>query len=162
MEQVTVTFSRVFDLHRISSTRHTQKHTLFSFAADGLSKFSVRVPGWPTIEVGTTVTVLLWEPGNWQTLIGWVDHASGSVSAPNTPHPYISAFTSTCVGLVWCFALLVSERRAVQIVLGIMVAICFTLSFVQVRRASQRALEQKSLIEIQSELTRMPNPKRDE
>ncbi|RYY86597.1 MAG: hypothetical protein EOO15_14130 [Chitinophagaceae bacterium] len=152
MEQVTIVFRRVFDLHRIESSRYITRHTLFSFEAEGLTKYSVRVPGWPEIKVGTTVTALLRKPENWQTVIGWVNHESGEVSEERIAYPYLPTFTAACMGIIWGFAMLSSERRALQVVLGFMVTICVASAVSSVALARRRASDSTALAMLKAQL----------
>lgn len=152
MEQVTIAFRRIFDLHRIESSRYIKRHTLFSFEAEGLTKYSVRVPGWPKIEAGTTVTALLRKPGNWQTVIGWVNHESGEVSEERIAYPYLPTLTAACLGIIWGFAMFSSERRALQVVLGVMVAICVASSVSSVALARRRASDSTALAMLKAQL----------
>jgi hypothetical protein len=80
MELITFTFDRVFDLHRYSEGRNQKKHTLFSFSSDIGTQYGVSVPGWPKIEPGDTVTAILSESSNWQTLRGWANHRTKEVA----------------------------------------------------------------------------------
>src|SRR5689334_11825350 len=78
MELVTVTFDRVFDIVRMSSKGRVW--TEFGFEAGPLRKYAVPVDGEPRIEAGMTVSVVLRKAGDWQTLMGWVDHQSGEIA----------------------------------------------------------------------------------
>jgi hypothetical protein len=80
MEQITITFDDVFDIHRSS---HIWASTTFGFEANNKRQFQVSVPGWPDIRPGMTVTCLLSEAGNWHTLRGWKDHTTGDISCPS-------------------------------------------------------------------------------
>jgi len=53
--------------------------TIFGFVAAGRTEYSVTLPGRPRIDAGMTITAWLVEAGNWQTLVGWRDHASGEI-----------------------------------------------------------------------------------
>lgn len=78
MELVTVTFDRVFDIVRMAS--RGRQWTEFGFEAGPLRKYAVPIEGEPKIEAGMTVSVVLRKPGDWQTLVGWVDHRTGEIS----------------------------------------------------------------------------------
>ena len=106
MDQITLTFDRVFDLHRYEQTRYIDRCTLFSFESDGRNRYSVCVPGHPPIATGTTVTALLRESGNWQSLVGWVDHSSGVVWAD----PSASSFGKATLGFVFSIVMLAIAR----------------------------------------------------
>lgn len=106
MEQITLTFDRVFDLHRYMQTRYTDRCTLFSFESEGRNRYSVCVPGHPPIAVGVTITALLRESGNWQSLVGWVDHSSGVVWAD----PFASSFGKAALGLTFAMVMVAIAR----------------------------------------------------
>lgn len=90
MNLVTVTFDRVFDLHRRVGGRFPT-HTQFSFESGGQVHYSVSVPGLPTIETGMTVTAILAEAGNWQSLKGWRNWSNGELALPATGQSLMSA-----------------------------------------------------------------------
>jgi hypothetical protein len=77
MPLVTVCFNQVFDL--VSGMARRKEVTFFSFKSDTTQQYAVPAPGKPKIEAGMTVTAYLQEEGNWQTLVGWRDHASNDV-----------------------------------------------------------------------------------
>jgi hypothetical protein len=102
MHVVTVTFEKIFDLHRWDRSKYVPRHTAFGFVANGESRYSVSVVGWPTIEVGTTVTAFLGEEGNWQSLVGWVNHQTREVVIPNYQRSIYSACVSSLIALfIW-------------------------------------------------------------
>lgn len=103
METVVTTFDDVLHVVREPETRFHPKHTVFSFMAGGQYQPYVKVPGWPSIEPGTKVTALLKQPGNWKSVVGWVNHASGEISAPNFKRPAFGAL----FGAIWAGAWLV-------------------------------------------------------
>lgn len=96
----TVRFDRVFDLHRRVGGRYPP-HTEFSFESNGRVHYSVRVPGHPTIEVGMTVTAVLTEPGNWQSLKGWRNLSNGEFALPATRQSITSACCSLFIALLF-------------------------------------------------------------
>lgn len=59
--------------------------TFFNFASRGEHQYNVQILGWPRIRKGMKVTALLEEPGNWQTLKGWIDHESGQIVGVTPP-----------------------------------------------------------------------------
>jgi hypothetical protein len=85
MELVTVTFDRVFDVVSVGRPPRTE----FGFQAGSLVKYAVPAPGAPAVAAGMTVTAVLRRPGDWQSLLGWVDHASLEISAASVAHPLI-------------------------------------------------------------------------
>ena len=79
MNEVTITFDRVFDIAR-TSRRNRVVRTEFGFQSGDLKLDRIAVPGAPRIEDGMTVTALLERPGEWRTLLGWVNHATGEIA----------------------------------------------------------------------------------
>lgn len=59
--------------------------TFFNFVSRGEHQYSVQILGWPRIRKGMKVTALLEEPGNWQTLKGWIDQESGQIVGVTQP-----------------------------------------------------------------------------
>jgi hypothetical protein len=103
MEQVTVTFDRVFDVVR-NVQRNRVLCTEFGFQFGGLRKCGVAVPGSPEIEEGITVTAILRKPENWQTLMGWVNHKTGEVVC-KSPASEIGYVALVIVGWLWAYSL---------------------------------------------------------
>jgi hypothetical protein len=93
MHLVTLTPTRLFDVHRVPSSRFGSQHTLFGFESAGLKKPYVRVSGWPRLEVGDTLVVLLSQEGNWQSLLGWKNKTTGEEVGPSV------------AGAIWWFVL---------------------------------------------------------
>ncbi len=81
--QVIVTFDRVFDVKR-TRVRNHGPCTIFGFQSGQVRAHGVLVPDWPRIEPGMTVTAVLQRRGDWQTLMGWVDHQTGEVVGQKT------------------------------------------------------------------------------
>jgi len=96
----TVCFDRIFDLHRRVGGRYPP-YTEFSFESDGRVHYSVRVPGHPTIQVGMTVTAVLAEPGNWQSLKGWRNWSNGEFALPATGYSISSACCSLLIAFLF-------------------------------------------------------------
>lgn len=83
MKQVTLTIHRVFDLQRYPAGRTQRQHTRFSFSSDSGTHHDVSIYGWPEIEPGMTVTAILDDPLNWQTLVAWVNHGTLEIAVPD-------------------------------------------------------------------------------
>lgn len=75
-----MTFDRVFDIVRDGRDADREPSTLFSFQSGNRCEYGVAVPGEPEIFDGMTVTAILGTAGNWQTLMGWVNHATGELT----------------------------------------------------------------------------------
>ncbi|MBA9852960.1 MAG: hypothetical protein QM625_10335 [Ralstonia sp.] len=61
------------------SSKNRRRVTLFNFTAGARIEYSVPAPGTPRLLAGMTITAFLEEEGNWQTLVGWRDHANGAI-----------------------------------------------------------------------------------
>ena len=83
MHSVTITITRLFDVHRVRASRTSTQHTLFGFESLGLKKPYVRVPGWPRLEVGDTLVVLIAKNGDWQSLRGWKNRTTDEKVGPS-------------------------------------------------------------------------------
>ena len=79
MQQVTIRFDEVFDVVH-GAARDRTPGTLFSFRCGTRREYGVRVPGKPHLHADMTVTALLARPGDWQSLIGWVDRDTGEIA----------------------------------------------------------------------------------
>ncbi|MGG7607375.1 hypothetical protein [Massilia sp. BKSP1R2A-1] len=79
MQRITITIDRVFDI-TTGLSRGRQPCTFFSFQSGETNQFGVALPGKPEVESGMTVSVLLEESDNWQTLLGWLDHRTGEIT----------------------------------------------------------------------------------
>jgi hypothetical protein len=77
MQLVTIKFDHVFDV--VKSGNRSEVHTYFSFESDGIRQYGAKVQGHPTIKDGMTVTALLSAEGNWQSIVGWLDHGTGEI-----------------------------------------------------------------------------------
>lgn len=97
---VAVRFERVFDVQRRSLQE--RPCTDFSFEMpDGRKVYGVSVPGEPRIEAGMEVSAVLTTEGNWQTLIGWKDHATGAVVLPRARFAFIELLGPLAVATVF-------------------------------------------------------------
>lgn len=121
MNLATVTFERVFDLHRRVGGRFPT-HTQFGFESGGKIHYSVSVPGLPTIEAGMTVTAILDEAGNWQSLKGWRNWSNGELALPATGQSLTSA--CCCIFLVY---LLIPIRQSDYSGLAVAFSVFMTL-----------------------------------
>lgn len=119
LHRVTVTFDRVFDIVQARGYE-TPAHTLFGFEASSRRYYGVKVPGHPRIEVGDTVTALLSNPSNWQTLQGWVNHETREIAAPSVGGGGITSAAMFIAG-AFCFYITgftANSLLAVPFVLG--------------------------------------------
>lgn len=79
MQRITITIDRVFDI-TTGVSRGKQPCTFFSLQSGQVSEYGVAVPGEPDLGNGMTVSALLKESDNWQTLLGWVNHGTGEIA----------------------------------------------------------------------------------
>ncbi|MGE1004459.1 hypothetical protein [Ralstonia pseudosolanacearum] len=85
LHPTTVTFDDVSQRIYHPATRYHPETTSFNFTANGKREYAVSIEGNVKVQNGMTVTALLGEPGNWQTLRGWVDHETGTISGIRPP-----------------------------------------------------------------------------
>ena len=82
---ITVTFDDVSQVLYRPASRYVPETTSFNFTANGKHEYAVTIWGKINIQKGMTVTALLREHGNWQTLMGWVDHDKGAIAGIRSP-----------------------------------------------------------------------------
>ncbi|MEK8032875.1 hypothetical protein AACH06_18805 [Ideonella sp. DXS29W] len=134
METVSVTFDRIFDV--VQMNRNRALSTQFGFEAGPLKKYAVAVPGKPELEVGMTVTVVLKRPGDWQSVLGWVNHRTGEIAC----WPTAAAggyFMASFMGMLWA-ADLWNDHPAWSALI-IVVAACFLMNGIDDVRDAERA-----------------------
>lgn len=103
MARVTVTIDRILEL---SDKPGTPRYRVLSFQSGPAKQFAVHVPGHPTIEPGMTVTALLDDPKDWQTLRGWKNLETGEVAVHDVRSIGVRTLLSAGVALVaLCLAL---------------------------------------------------------
>lgn len=134
MELVTVTFDRVFDI--ISAMRNGMACTEFGFEAGALRKYAVAIAGEPRIEAGMTVSAVLRQPGDWQTLVGWVDHETGEIACRGAG-PEIGKLAMPLFMSAWAFGFW--RDHPVLAVFIATVGVCFFIAGVVGIRDANRA-----------------------
>mgnify|MGYP001627541278 CR=1 FL=1 len=102
MQKITLTFDRVFDVvhHDYGDfliSNHNDVSTSFSFSSNGKREFSVTLPGRHDFVAGVTVTAVLMRAGDWQTIIGLVDHTSGKIIIEKH-HNFVENFIGIFIG----------------------------------------------------------------
>jgi len=83
MEVVSAVFDEILHVHRNRASRTLPEHTVFSFMSNFKYTPYVTVPGSPRLEAGMRVRALLRTPGDWKSLVGWLDLQTGELTAPN-------------------------------------------------------------------------------
>ena len=78
MHAVRVRFDQILNVHRHSKWWGGPKVT-FSFVCAGVYTPYITVYDAPDLREGMEVVALLREPGNWKSLAGWKDIATGAV-----------------------------------------------------------------------------------
>jgi hypothetical protein len=98
MQLLTTTFDRVFDVVCPSKywAENREPQTSFGFQNRRGRQCGVSVPGSPQITPGMTVTAVLAEADNWQSLLGWVNHDTGELT-----------YASVGIVFVWLFITLI-------------------------------------------------------
>ncbi len=140
MNEATVTFEQVFDVTR-NVRRSRVPSTEFGFQAGEMKVQSVLVSGSPRIEAGMTVTALLDRPGDWQSLLGWVDHETGEI-ASQRPGSHVGGIVAMVLGGFLASHLLGTKPLVATLVLVVSVA-CLVPSAAGMRKAlrARRRLE---------------------
>jgi hypothetical protein len=59
--------------------------TAFNVTVAGKRHYSVQMRGEPRLENGMVVTAVLRDKDNWQTLAGWLNHATGEICGVDSP-----------------------------------------------------------------------------
>jgi hypothetical protein len=111
MQQITTTFDRVFDVVA-SRTPYRQGGTLFSFEAGGRKEYGVLVTGNPVVCSGMTVTAILKDSGNWQSLMCWRNHQTGEIAFGGHEPPPSSILSMGLIGIVTATILLFNFRES--------------------------------------------------
>lgn len=57
----------------------------FNVTVEGKRHYAVQIDGAPRLENGMVVTAVLRDTENWQTLVGWLNHATGEIYGVNSP-----------------------------------------------------------------------------
>ncbi|SCK21505.1 hypothetical protein VAR608DRAFT_1645 [Variovorax sp. HW608] len=140
MNAVTITFDRVFDIvHR--SRRNRVLSTEFGFESADVKESGVAVPGAPRIEAGMTVTAVLERPGDWRTLLGWVNHGTGEIACRSAASS-LGGIVAMLLGSLWASHLM-STRPLVAAFVIVVSILCCVGSVVGMRKAirTRRLLE---------------------
>lgn len=98
MFEVTTSFSRVFDIvpggggtRRWPWQDVGDSKTAFGFEDATGIHFNVAILGKPSIKPGMRITALLEREGDWDSLLGWVDHATGEIAGPSLKRRLVAA-----------------------------------------------------------------------
>ncbi|WP_168789196.1 hypothetical protein [Paraburkholderia aromaticivorans] len=59
--------------------------TAFNVTVAGKRQYAVQIAGAPRLENGMVVTAVLRDTENWQTLAGWLNHATGEICGVESP-----------------------------------------------------------------------------
>lgn len=97
MHTVTVFLDRVFDVQPDYFSGNLSR-TRFSFEGGGRQHLSVVVDGQPQLEAGQTITAILAQPDDWQTLMGLRVHETGQVCMPGMTNHIMLLVTMTVLG----------------------------------------------------------------
>jgi hypothetical protein len=111
MQQITTTFDRVFDVVA-SQTPYRHGGTLFSFEAGGHNEYGVLVAGNPVVCSGMTVTAILKEPGDWQSLMCWRNHETGEIAFGGREPPPSRIFSMILFGVMTISVLIMGFRES--------------------------------------------------
>lgn len=115
---VVVTFDEV--MHAMHATRNKMACVDFSFRAGSERHYAVTAWGEPSVRSGMTVTAVLRHAGDWQSLIGWVDHETGEVCCK----PWSAdAWCVLVLPATWAFAATLAPTTRVGAVLVLLLGI---------------------------------------
>lgn len=98
MHCVTLKMDRVFDIQPYPIGH--QKRTCFSFESGGKRYLSVLVLGSPKLAAGQTISAVLREKDNWQSLVGLGIHETGEIQAASLMDCAVSVLQVTVVAVV--------------------------------------------------------------
>lgn len=160
MPLVTLTLDRVVDLQRHHGSRFGRQHTLFGIESGGERHAGLYVEGWPEIREGSTITALLRERDDWQTLAGWIEHDSGSIVGFGLAAPILRAAVSIAAA-AWClgFAVFPSAEATEQMKhLAAGIAAVASLSAAGALYAWQRLRSQRALLRSAVRVANPPAP----
>ncbi|ANJ74144.1 hypothetical protein K6V72_08930 [Ralstonia insidiosa] len=106
-------------LDEVSSLRHESSRqgvfTEFDFAAGDIRQRWVKIPGHQDIQPGMRITVVLGEPGNWQTLQAWRFDDRNKVVVSISPVADLIYLCLLCLATLVLLWLLLVERNELQI-----------------------------------------------
>ena len=139
----TITLDQVFDVQRKEASRNSPRRTDFSFESNGARHYAVSVPGWPGIEPGSSLTVVLRKAGNWQTLAGWKNHSNGEVVLPDAKRSLYGAGQGLFLTVLGCFFFSMSTTVTGRILSACMLVFCLLMAVedvLQWRRKRAQAL----------------------
>lgn len=57
----------------------------FNVTIEGKRQYAVQIAGAPRLDNGMVVTAVLRDTENWQTLVGWLNHATGEICGVDSP-----------------------------------------------------------------------------
>ena len=111
MPLVNICFDQVFDLVMGMSGR--KEVTFFSFTSGTSHQYAVPAPGKPMIQSGMNVTAYLRKESNWQTLVGWKNHATNEIVIESAAY---ETFWLVILGVLFALLLYVRPTTAVFII----------------------------------------------
>ncbi|WP_144111980.1 hypothetical protein [Paraburkholderia sp. BCC1886] len=83
---ITVTLENISGIVATKSAHgYTTLGLTFNVTVAGKRHYAVQIRGAPRLDNGMVVTAVLRDPENWQTLVGWLNHASGQICGVKEP-----------------------------------------------------------------------------
>ena len=139
-----MTLDEVSSLRRVSSREGV--FTEFDFVAGDLRQRWVRIPGLHDVQPGMRITVVLGEPGNWETLQAWRFDDRNKVVMSISPLAGLVYLCLLCLASLTLLLLLVVGRPLVPIppaalAFGTFVAVSFAGGMYFEWRNSQAVME---------------------
>ena len=89
MQKIPVRFDRIFDFVRVGGKN---PYTAFGFQNSHMKQCGVQVDGWPEIKEGMELSIVLRDPEDWTTIIGWRNEVNGELFLPGMWHSLIFCF----------------------------------------------------------------------
>ncbi|MEJ8812762.1 hypothetical protein WKW77_16870 [Variovorax ureilyticus] len=141
MHEITITFDRVFDIVR-GARRGRVPSTVFGFQAKEVEVRGVAVAGSPRIEAGMTITAVLERPGDWQSLIGWVNHETGEIAC-RPAGSNLGGIGAVVLGGLWAYHLVGTNHPLV----AALVVVVSLLGFLGGITATRKVVGARKLLE---------------
>ncbi|NMV40096.1 hypothetical protein [Ralstonia insidiosa] len=121
-----MTLDAVSSLRRESSREGV--FTEFDFVAGDVRQRWVKIPGLHDVLPGMRITVVLGEPGNWETLQAWRFDDRNKVVMSISPLAGLVYLCLLCLATLVLLWLLLVERNEVQIPVGALAFGAFTVA----------------------------------
>lgn len=146
MQLQTVHLQRVFDVQ--PGTPNSTDPTNFSVeTSDGKRHLALQLPGLPRLQAGDMVTAVLQDADDWQTLLGWRNHATGEIVVNgHLGYQGLRRWSVASIGSLIFLSQTTSNAGRLIWLTGVAICALFAISFLQRQR---RAAQVRELLERQ-------------